>query len=145
MNILKTVLVMLKKIHGLAWKMWWKTYRDIAGKMLEKFKVLGCNMSLKVNFLHATLDYLPEILDVSEEQEERFHQDIKERWYQGRWNIKLIRWPTTVGCCIGSLIKCSQTENQQFQFSSEKEEVIRNWWRVYLYLYWVAISSIFVK
>ncbi|GFV91345.1 uncharacterized protein TNCV_898621 [Trichonephila clavipes] len=46
-------------------------------------------MSVKVHFLHSHLDYFPENLGaVSEEQGERFHQDIKEmeRRYQGRWN-----------------------------------------------------------
>lgn len=47
--------------------------------MLKAFQALGCLMSLKVHFLHSQLDYFPENLgDVSEEQGERFHQDIKE-------------------------------------------------------------------
>jgi hypothetical protein len=44
-------------------------------------------MSLKVHFLNAHLDYFPENLGaVSEEQGERFHQDIKEMEtrHQGR-------------------------------------------------------------
>jgi hypothetical protein len=58
--------------------------------MLEKFIALGCAMSLKVHFLNVHLDYFPENLGaVSEEQGERFHQDIKEMEtrYQGRWNV----------------------------------------------------------
>ncbi|GFX39838.1 tigger transposable element-derived protein 1 [Trichonephila clavipes] len=50
-------------------------------------------MSVKVHFLHSHLDYFPENLgDVSEEQGERFHQDIKEmeRRYQGRWNVNMM-------------------------------------------------------
>jgi hypothetical protein len=42
-------------------------------------------MSLKLHFLFLHLDQFPENLGaVSEEQGERFHQDIKEmeRWYQ---------------------------------------------------------------
>jgi hypothetical protein len=36
-------------------------------------------MSLKFHFLHFHLDYFPENLgDLSEEQGERFHQDVKE-------------------------------------------------------------------
>ena len=61
-------------------------YKDNVGRMLEKFKALGCNMSLKVHLLHEHLKHFPEYLgDVSEEQGERFHQDIKdmERRYQG--------------------------------------------------------------
>ncbi|GFX46376.1 uncharacterized protein TNCV_238381 [Trichonephila clavipes] len=50
-------------------------------------------MSVKVHFLHSHLDYFPENLGaVSEEQGERFHQDIKEmeRRYQGRWNVSMM-------------------------------------------------------
>jgi hypothetical protein len=42
-------------------------------------------MSLKVNFLHSYVDYFPENLGAySEEQGERFHQDVRdiERRYQ---------------------------------------------------------------
>ena len=50
---------------------------------------MGCRMSLKVHFPHLHLDFFPEHLGtVSDEQEERFHQDIatmKQR-YQGRWD-----------------------------------------------------------
>jgi hypothetical protein len=56
--------------------------------MLEKLQALGCNMSLKLHFLHCHLDYLPENLGaLSEEQADRVHQDIKEmeRRYQGQW------------------------------------------------------------
>jgi hypothetical protein len=47
-------------------------------------------MGLKVHFLNAHLDYFLENHGaVSEEQGERFHQDIKEMEtrYQGRWNV----------------------------------------------------------
>ncbi|GBM11290.1 hypothetical protein AVEN_13538-1 [Araneus ventricosus] len=50
-------------------------------------------MSLKVHFLDLHLDYFPENLGaVSEEQGERFYQDIKEmeRRYQGKWNVSMI-------------------------------------------------------
>ena len=53
-------------------------YVEIVENMLEKFRILGCNMSIKIHFLHSYLDYFPENLgDVSEEQGERFHQDIQ--------------------------------------------------------------------
>jgi hypothetical protein len=57
-------------------------------KMLEKFIALGCAMSLKVH-----RDYFPENLGaVSEEQGERFREDIKEMEtrYQGRWNVNMM-------------------------------------------------------
>ena len=47
--------------------------------MLFHFNRLGCNMSVKVNYLHSHLNRFPEKLgDLSEEQGERFHQDIKK-------------------------------------------------------------------
>jgi hypothetical protein len=68
-------------------------YKQIVENMLEKFIALGCAMSLKVHFLNAHLDCFPENLGaVSEEQGERFHQDLKEMEtrYQGRWNISMM-------------------------------------------------------
>ncbi|GBL88376.1 hypothetical protein AVEN_103032-1 [Araneus ventricosus] len=54
-------------------------YKSIVEEMIKNFKILGCSMSLKVHFLYSHLDYFPETLgEVSEEQGERFHQDIKE-------------------------------------------------------------------
>ena len=45
-------------------------------------------MSVKMHFLHSYLDYFPENCDdYSEEQRERFHQDIsimEERYHGGR-------------------------------------------------------------
>lgn len=68
-------------------------YRSIVERMLHAFEQQGCRMSLKVHFLHSHVNYFPENLgDVSEEQGERFHQDIKEmeRRYQGRWNVNML-------------------------------------------------------
>jgi hypothetical protein len=68
-------------------------YREIVRNMLVKFKLLGCNMSLKLHFLASHLDYFPLNLGaVNEEQSERFHQDLKdvERCYQGRWDVKMM-------------------------------------------------------
>jgi len=68
-------------------------YVQIVETMLRKFQQLGCNMSLKVHFLHSHLDYFPANLGaVSEEQGERFHQDLKEmeKRYQGYWNVKMM-------------------------------------------------------
>jgi hypothetical protein len=66
-------------------------YEQVIKNMLEKYKVLGCmsKMRLKLHFLFSHLDQFPENLGaVSEEQGERFYQDIKEmeRRYQGRWS-----------------------------------------------------------
>ena len=50
-------------------------------------------MSIKVHFLNSHLDKFPEnIGDVSDEQSERFHQDIKamEEGYQGNWDTHMM-------------------------------------------------------
>lgn len=54
-------------------------YKELVQNMLDSYKELGCNMSIKVHFLNSHLDYFPENLgSVSDEQGERFHQDLKE-------------------------------------------------------------------
>lgn len=68
-------------------------YKILVSNMLKNLKRLGCNMSLKLHFLHSHLDYFPKNLgDVSEEQGERFHQDISEmeNRYQGRWDVSMM-------------------------------------------------------
>ncbi|UYV73797.1 hypothetical protein LAZ67_11000938 [Cordylochernes scorpioides] len=66
-----------------------ENYRDIVNDLLLSYKALGCNMSLKIHFLHSHLDFFPENLGaVSDEPGERFHQDISsmEKRYQ-KWHI----------------------------------------------------------
>ncbi|GFV28904.1 hypothetical protein TNCV_4086481 [Trichonephila clavipes] len=55
-------------------------YKALVAELLQNYKILVCNMSVKVHSpLH--LDYFPENLGaVSEEQGEGFHQDIKKKW-----------------------------------------------------------------
>ncbi|GFV68945.1 uncharacterized protein TNCV_2954101 [Trichonephila clavipes] len=53
-------------------------YKALVAELLQNYKILGCNMSVKVHLLHLHLDYYPENIGVvSEEPGERFHQDIK--------------------------------------------------------------------
>ena len=68
-------------------------YKKILKTLLDNFHKFGCTMSVKVHFLHSHLEYFPENLGaLSEEQGERFHQDIKimEKRYQSRWNVSMI-------------------------------------------------------
>lgn len=68
-------------------------YVEHIEEMLSHFQRLGCNMSIKIHFLQSHLDHFPENLgDMSEEQGERFHQDIRnmEERYQGRWNAHMM-------------------------------------------------------
>ncbi|UYV62858.1 hypothetical protein LAZ67_2002168 [Cordylochernes scorpioides] len=64
-----------------------ENYRDIVNDLLLSYKALGCNMSLKIHFLHSHLDFFPDNLGaVSDEHGERFHQAISnmEKRYQVR-------------------------------------------------------------
>ena len=53
-------------------------YWNLVDVMLQNFPALGARMSIKLYHLFSHLDYFSENLgDVSEEQGERFHQDIR--------------------------------------------------------------------
>lgn len=53
-------------------------YKNVLANLLNKCKLLGCNMSVKRHFLDSHLDYLPENLGgVNEEQGEWLRKDIK--------------------------------------------------------------------
>jgi hypothetical protein len=68
-------------------------YKATVRNMLDKFKLFGCKMSLKLHFLASHLDYFPPNLGaVSEEQSKRLHQNLKdvERRCQGRWNVNMM-------------------------------------------------------
>jgi len=55
-----------------------ENYTQLVEDRLFYFNRLGCNMSVKVHYLHSHLDLFPEnVGELSEEQGERFHQDIK--------------------------------------------------------------------
>jgi hypothetical protein len=54
-------------------------YENIVRIMFKNFHILGCNMSLKVNFLFSHLNLFPKNFGaVREEQGERLDQDIKQ-------------------------------------------------------------------
>ena len=68
-------------------------YKEIVEELLLSLQDLGCRMSIKVHYLHSHLSEFPANLgDVSEEQGERFHQNVKvmEERYQGRWNCNMM-------------------------------------------------------
>ena len=61
-------------------------YIELVEELLLSLQDLGCQMSIKVHYLHSHLSEFPANLgDVSEEQGQRFHQDVKvmEERYQG--------------------------------------------------------------
>jgi hypothetical protein len=52
-------------------------YQEIVERLLQSYEAMGCNMSLKIHFLHSHLDFFPQNLSaVSDEHGEHFHQDI---------------------------------------------------------------------
>jgi len=66
---------------------------EIVNNLLQSYQKLGCNMSLKIHFLHSHLDFFPEDYGaVSDEQRECFHHDISsmEKRYQGKWNCAML-------------------------------------------------------
>ena len=68
-------------------------HENIVNTMLKSFRKLGCKMSIKLHFLHSHLSEFPANCgDVSDEQGERFHQDLKviEKRYQGRWDTSMM-------------------------------------------------------
>lgn len=70
-----------------------KNYKKLVSKLITNYKTQGCLMSLKLHFLHSHLDFFPANLgDMSDEQGERFHQDIlcMEKRYQGRWDPSMM-------------------------------------------------------
>jgi len=61
--------------------------------LLTSYKVMGCNMNMKIDFLESHLDFFPENLgEVSDEHGERFHQGIMtiEKRYQGKWTSSVM-------------------------------------------------------
>lgn len=68
-------------------------YKDVVKEMLNAYKDMGCNMSLKVHFMHSHLDYFPDDCSkVSDEHGERFHQEIAamENRYEGKWQPSML-------------------------------------------------------
>ena len=66
-----------------------ENYVELVETLVNNYSKMGCRMSLKVHILDAHLDKFKENIGAySEEQGERFHQDILdfERRYQGQYN-----------------------------------------------------------
>jgi len=93
--------VPLWKLSRIFWKIENQSTTGIVAKLLSTLQDMDANMSIKLHFLSSHLDHFSENLgDLSDEQGERFHQDISEMEvrYQGRldaampadycWSIK---------------------------------------------------------
>ncbi|XP_045461339.1 uncharacterized protein LOC123671506 [Harmonia axyridis] len=87
-----------------------ENYKKLVEDMLTNFKAMGCRMSLKVHMLHAHLDKFKNNMGAySEEQGERFHQDIMnfEQRYQGQYNENMM------GDYIWGLLRESSYEHKR--------------------------------
>ncbi|CAH2989105.1 unnamed protein product [Chilo suppressalis] len=66
---------------------------QLVNDKIKAYEKLGCRMSLKIHFLHFHFSFFPSNLGVvSDEQGERFHQDVKklEERFQGRWDTTML-------------------------------------------------------
>ena len=69
-------------------------------KLLSAYKAMGCNISLKVHFLHSHLDFFPEILepfwmntgDVSIKTSFSSRGNFQESGMQACWQITAGHW-----------------------------------------------------
>ena len=100
-NLVTTMTV----VEARAWKAFSKVVHNFLGnkkadnnielvqELLLSLQDLVCRMSIKVHYLHNHLSEFPANLgDVSEEQGERFHLNVKamEEHYQGQWNCNIM-------------------------------------------------------
>ncbi|KAL6469172.1 hypothetical protein MHYP_G00226960 [Metynnis hypsauchen] len=70
-----------------------ENYVQLVQTLIKNYAAMGCRMSLKIHILDAHLDKFKENMGAySEEQGERFHQDIMnfERRYQGQYNENMM-------------------------------------------------------
>ena len=75
-----------------------KNYADLVSNMLSTFKNLGYNMSFKMHYMFSHIHHVPGNLgSVSDEQGERFHQDMKEMEVRYQDSGMQLSWETTVG------------------------------------------------
>jgi len=83
----------LEVVRGFLGKHKAENYVELVQTLVRKYHEMGCRMSLKVHILDAHLDKFKENMGAfSEEQGERFHQDILdfERRYQGQYNENMM-------------------------------------------------------
>ena len=70
-----------------------ENYEALVSNMLIAYQKLGCNMSIKMHYLFSHTSRFPANQgSMSDEQGERFHQDLKEMEtrYQGRWDAVMM-------------------------------------------------------
>jgi len=53
-------------------------YCDLSKQLLNSYEQLGCNVSVKVHFLHSYVNYFPENVEAMIEEQGESFQDIKK-------------------------------------------------------------------
>ena len=86
-------------------------FRNIVEELVDAYEKMGCRMSLKLHVLHSHIDEFKDNMgDYSEEQGERFYQDVKsfEDCYKSQYNESMM------GDYIWNLVRESElTYNRQ--------------------------------
>ena len=80
-------------VKGFLGKRMAENYEELVNNLLHSYQKLGCNMSLKIHFLHSHLDFFPvKCGSVSDEHGEHFHHDVSlmEKRYQGKWKCAML-------------------------------------------------------
>lgn len=70
-----------------------ENYKEVVDRLIISYKEVGCRMSLKVHVLHSHLEVFKSNMGAySEEQGERFHQDVQEfeKRYQSQYNERML-------------------------------------------------------
>ncbi|GFX87926.1 uncharacterized protein TNCV_4373911 [Trichonephila clavipes] len=90
-------------------------YRDIVHGLITSYKNLGCNMSLKIHFLHSHLDFFPENLGaVSDEHGNAFLRGFQRKKRDIEGNGMLICWLIIAGPSRGILHRRNIKGNRDF-------------------------------
>ena len=92
--------------------------QGISGKLLKSLQDIGANMNIKVHFLHSHLDKFPDnCSNMSDEQGERFHQDIKttEEHDRGRWDEQIMSdYYRSIKRDLNNIERDSQSRKRKF-------------------------------
>ena len=98
-----------------------RNYAELVNNMLNVFRNLGSNMSVKMLYLFSHMDRFPENLgSMSDEQEEKFHQDLKEMSLGRSYNDWLLLESKERPLCRWAFQEFEETEVQALKFEQ--------WW-----------------
>ena len=90
-----------------------QNYDELVNNRWQSYQKLGCNLSLKIQFLHSHLDFFPQNCGaVSDEHGERFHQDISSVRRDMKGNGTVLCSPTTAGLWQGMPLPWNTSDRQ---------------------------------